>query len=532
MPAGMNELPEVITALLDPAQYEDENLSRVELLQTQMSFVLLTGRYAYKIRKPVNLGYVDYSTLEKREHFSRTELELNRRLCPDSYLGLVPVTRHRGKIRLGDGGEIVDYAVKMKRLPQNGMMDRLLETGGLTAEMVMAVARRMAEFHQKAATGGEIDTFGSLETIRGNVRENFEQSRPYIGRALSQAHFDALQGYFDRFLETGESLFARRVAEGKIRDCHGDLHSAHVNFNGDDICVYDCIEFNDRFRYGDTASEIAFLAMDLDRHGRSDLKQVFVSEYVRYHNDRGLYALLKFYQAYRAHIRAKVACFKLDDPFVPDEEKAAELARAVGYFDLALAYTLPRPRLFITSGLTGCGKSTVAAALTRHLGLRHISSDINRKKLAGIEPGSPAPAAYAEGLYSPDMTRRTYDAMLGEAEKTLAGGGSVILDATFLKKSDRARALRLAEQYSAEPVIIECRLDEKEAVTRLEQRAAEPGNVSDGCQAVYERQRADAEPVDELPEGPNHAIIDTRRNPEDAIRGIIDNLIAPPDPIK
>ncbi|ADJ26361.1 aminoglycoside phosphotransferase [Dehalogenimonas lykanthroporepellens BL-DC-9] len=524
----MSRLPEVITALLDPAQYPNENPSRVELLQTQMSFVLLTDRYAYKIRKPVNLGYVDYSSLEKRRHFSRKELDLNRRLCPDGYLDMVAVTRDHGKIVLGGDGEIIDYAVRMKRLPQDGMMDRLLAEDGLTSDMITAVARKMAEFHQGAATGGDIDEFGSLETIRGNVAENFEQSRPYIGRALSQAHFDALKAYFDRFLETGAPLFARRVAEGRIRDCHGDLHSAHVNFNGDEICIYDCIEFNDRFRYGDTASEIAFLAMDLDRHGRSDLKQAFVAEYARHANDRGLYRLLKFYQAYRAHIRAKVACFKLDDPFVPEEEKTAELSKARGYFDLALAYTLSSPLLFITSGPTGCGKSTLAGTLTRHLGLRHISSDITRKKLAGIEPGTPASAAYTEGLYSPEMTQRTYVAMLDSAEKVLAGGGSVILDATFLKKTDRDRALGLAKRYSARPVIIECRLDEAEARQRLERRATEPGNVSDGCWAVYQRQRDSAEPVEELPEGRNHVIIDTRHDPEEAIRDIIAILIETP----
>ncbi|MDV2989845.1 MAG: AAA family ATPase [Dehalogenimonas sp.] len=521
----MSQLPEVITALLQPSQYPDECPQQVELLQTQMSFVLLTGKYAYKIRKPVNLGYVDYSTLEKRKLFGEKELVLNRRLCPGSYVGLVPVVRnHKGKIQLGGEGETLDYAVKMNQLPLTGMMDHLLQTNRLTGDMVAAVARKMAFFHAEAATGGEINRFGSLDTISGNIAENFEQSRPYIGRALSQRQFDALRSYFDRFLADHAAMLDNRIAGDHIRDCHGDLHSAHVNFNGSDICIYDCIEFNDRFRYGDTASEIAFLAMDLDRHGRSDLRQIFVKEYVHASGDRRLYALLKFYQAYRAHIRAKVACFKLDDPFVSPEEKAAELAKAQGYFDLATAYILPRPQLFITTGVTGCGKSTLAAELTRHLGLRHISSDITRKTLAGLAPETPAPAAFGQGLYSPEQTLRTYNAMLNEAGKVLAGGESAILDATFLRRDDRAAALKLAAQYGAEAMIIECRLSEPEQLARLDRRQKE-ASVSDGCREIYAHQKDRLEPADELPVGRNHVIIDTQDSVEANVRQIVDLLV-------
>lgn len=521
----MSQLPEVITALLQTSQYPDECPQRVELLQTQMSFVLLTDKFAYKIRKPVNLGYVDYSTLEKRKLFSEKELTLNRRLCPGAYIGLVPVVRNKkGRIQLDGEGETVDYAVKMKRLPMAGMMDYLLQTDGVTIDMVAAVARKMVEFHAGAATGGDINRFGSLDTIRGNIEENFEQSRPYIDRALSQRQFDALKIYFDRFLEDHAGVLEGRVAGDHIRDCHGDLHSAHVNFNGDAICVYDCIEFNDRFRYGDTASEIAFLAMDLDRHGRSDLRQVFVREYVRVSGDRRLYDLLKFYQAYRAHIRAKVACFKLDDPFVSAEEKTEELEKARGYFDLATAYSLPRPQLLITTGVTGCGKSSLAAALTRHLGLRHISSDVIRKTMAGLSPETPAVAPFGQGLYTPENTRRTYIAMLHETGKVIAGGESAILDATFLRHDDRAAALRLAEQYNAEAMIIECRATEAEINARLERRQTEVG-ASDGCRQVYLKQKDVLEAVNELPIGRNHVIIDTEEPLEANVRRIVDLLI-------
>ncbi|MEN8613790.1 AAA family ATPase [Dehalogenimonas sp. THU2] len=519
----MSQLPEVITALMDPARYPDERLDEVNLIQTQMSFVLLTGNYAYKIRKPVNLGYVDYSTLEKRKYFSDKELILNRRLCPDTYIEVMPVVRRNSGIFLGGDGEIIDYAVRMKRLPSHGMMDRLLENGELTPEMVSAVAAKVADFHAAAETNADISRFGALATISGNIDENFDQSRPYIGRALSQRLFDNLRLYFDAFLKDHGAIFEHRVAEGHIRDCHGDLYSAHINFGAGDICIYDCIEFNDRFRYGDTASEAAFLAMDLDRYGRADLRQVFVSAYVRSSGDSDLGELLRFYQAYRAHVRAKVACFKLDDPFVPDYEKAVELQKARGYFDLALAYTRKGPRMIIMVGFTGYGKSSLAEGLARHQGMFYISSDITRKNLAGINPAERADEAIAAGLYSREMTEKTYSAMLAWAEPALQMRESVILDATFLKRSGRESALDLARRHNAEALIIECRLDEEELKTRLEKRLSEH-TVSDGRWEVYLSQKPGFEPVTEVPIGPNHVIIDTLKPVDDNLREIIDRL--------
>ncbi len=347
----MAQLPAVIEALLDPEHYPDDAPVEVKLIQTQMSFVLLTGRHAYKLRKPVNLGYVDYTTLERRKLFSDKEVALNRRLCPDTYLGVIPVTRQGGRITLGGDGEVIDYAVKMKQLPDEGMLDYRLKVGAVTPAMIESVAGTVAAFHAAAETNPEISGFGSLDSIRRNIDENFDQSRPYIGRALSQRQFDALRQYFDIFLRDHAETLARRASEGRIRDCHGDLHAAHISFQDGGICIFDCIEFNDRFRYGDTASEVAFLAMDLDRSGRADLRQAFVFEYIKQSGDSGICSLLNFYQAYRAHIRAKVACFKLDDPFVPEAEKAVELAKARGYFDLELAYTRHGPKLFIMTGV-------------------------------------------------------------------------------------------------------------------------------------------------------------------------------------
>ena len=519
----MAQLPEVIVALLDPAQYPDDAPVEVKLIQTQMSFVLLTDRHAYKIRKPVNLGYVDYTTLERRRLFSDKEIVLNRRLCPDAYLGVIPVTKADGRIRLGGNGDVVDYAVKMKQLPAGGMLDQRLRTGEVTPAMMESVADVVSRFHADAETSIEISCFGSLDSIKRNIDENFDQSRPYIGRALSQWQFDGLRTFFDTFLRDHAAALTRRVAGGHIRDCHGDLHSAHICFRDSGICIFDCIEFNDRFRYGDTASEVSFLAMDLDHFGRADLRQAFVFEYIRKSGDAGLCELLRFYQAYRAHIRAKVACFKLDDPFVPADEKAAELAKAQAYFDLELSYTRHKPQLFIMVGFTGCGKSSLATELARHLGAFYISSDLTRKKIAGISPTAHGGDVVDLGLYSPEMTEKVYAAMMEEAEQALAMWHTVILDASFLKRAAREKAVDMARSHNAQFLIVECQLNESELKKRLEKRLAGT-SVSDGTWQVYLSQKPKFEPVTEVPIGRNHVIIDTSLPIAVHLRQIIDTL--------
>jgi len=332
----MPQLPEVVEALLKPKAYP-EAPQGVEMVQTQMSFVFLTDNYVYKVKKPVNLGYLDYTTLEKRQFYCQREVELNRRLCPDVYLGVVPITREKGDILVDGQGEIIEYAVKMRRLPEGAMMDVLLAGNQVSPEMVTSVAQKLVEFHQKAKTDANISAFGDLDTISQNTEENFTQTEKYIGNTISPEQYQHIKDYTDSFVEKNVSLFHKRIADGRIRDCHGDLHAAHVCFaNG--ICIYDCIEFNDRFRYCDIASEVAFLAMDLDHYGRADLSRSFVNAYVAQSQDKELLELLNFYKCYRAYVRGKVESFKLDDPHISDEEKAKVLATAKRYFELAGSY--------------------------------------------------------------------------------------------------------------------------------------------------------------------------------------------------
>jgi len=334
-------LPSVVKALLDPDVYPHKP-QKIELVQTQMSFIFLTGEYVYKIKKPVNLGYLDYTTLERRRLFCHQELELNRRLCPDVYLAVAPIVKQKGRLRIEGQGEAIEYAVKMKQLPHDRMMDVLLSRGQVTQEMVARVAKRLVDFHLKAETNPEIAAFGKLDVIRQNCDENFAQTDKYVGLTIFRPKYERIKGYTDDFIKSNASLFEKRVRENRIRDCHGDLHAAHICFTAPDsiggVCIYDCIEFNERFRYCDVASEVAFLAMDIDCYQQASLSQHLVNTYVELSHDEELVKLLDFYKCYRAYVRGKVESFKLDDPYIPEEEKAKVLTAARSYFRLAESY--------------------------------------------------------------------------------------------------------------------------------------------------------------------------------------------------
>lgn len=516
----MSELPELVLALLKPDAYP-EPVTRIELMQTQMSFIFITGDFVYKVKKPVNLGYLDYTTLPQREFFCSKEVELNRRLCPQTYLSVLPVTKYEQKITVNGQGEVIDYAVKMRYLPQQFMMNVLIGQDMVTAEMVERVAAKMADFHNTAATGPDIIKFGLPEAIKINTDENFNQTEKYFGKTISAAKFSRIKQYTVNFLKDQAEFFMQRATGGRVRDCHGDLHAAHVCFT-DGICIYDCIEFNDRFRYCDVASEIAFLAMDLDHYGRADLSRIFTEAYVDHSKDSGLAALLNFYKCYRAYVRGKVESFKLDDSYIGDEEKKRVQTVASGYFDLADSYTRVKPLLIITVGLVGTGKSTAARALAKRLGTEVIVSDVTRKKLAGMASKDRYLADYNAGIYTQEFSRRTYDAIFDEAGKLLAKNRSVILDASFIKAEERLKAKEIAAAAGADFYIIECTLAEDEIKKRLSRRL-ELGSISDGRWEIYLPQKQRFEAVREVTED-RHIIIDTFTGADNYIAGVVDKL--------
>ena len=329
-------LPPFIQALLKPETYP-HLAPEITLVQTHISYVLLAGDFVYKIKKPVDFGFLNFTTLEKRKHFCEEELLLNRRLCPSLYLGLVAVTEQNGNFSLDGAGTQVEYAVKMARMPEERMMAKVIAQGGLSKEIIDRIIAILVPFYAKAETGSAIEQFGTAQAVSVNVLENFEQTQGFIGcTALSQAQFDTISGYARAFLGK-EDLFAARVAAGRVRDCHGDLYSANICL-ADEIYIYDCIEFNQRFRYCDVASDVAFLAMDLDFHGLPELSAYFIDRFCQAAGDITLLPMLNFYKCYRAYVRGKIGLFTAHAPEVDPATSENCLALAKKYFALAERY--------------------------------------------------------------------------------------------------------------------------------------------------------------------------------------------------
>ncbi|MGA2680234.1 MAG: phosphotransferase [Candidatus Bathyarchaeia archaeon] len=325
----------VVDALLTAEAYP-EDTGKIELIQTHISFVFLTKEFVYKVKKAVNFGFLDFSTLQKRQFFCQKELDLNRRLCPEIYLKVVPINKSN-TIKIEGDGETIEYALKMKRLPQEAIMTRLLSKNKVGSKVIDELAKIIAMFHQNAQSSGAINEFGSLKIIKVNWDENFTQTEKYKNQTIPGAEYELLEEKVNKFVKSNKALFEDRVKRGKIRDCHGDLHSGNI-FITDKICIFDAIEFNDRFRYSDVASDVAFLAMDLDFQQRSDLADYLVERYIAYSKDQELTKVLPFYKCYRAYVRGKVISFKLDDPSVSNKEKAGAAKEAQAYFKLAAEY--------------------------------------------------------------------------------------------------------------------------------------------------------------------------------------------------
>lgn len=502
-------LPAAIAALLDPASYPHP-VERVDLVQTHISYVVLAGDYVYKLRKPVNFGFLDFTTLGKRRADCRREVALNSRLCARLYLGVVAVRFDGRRYALDGRGRVVDYAVKMRRLPRERMMDALLEAGELTPEMVGALAELIAAFHAAAPHDRSVDRYGSIAVIRRNWEENFAQTERYVGRTIAPEQFACLRAWVRGTLRRERGTFRRRVAQGRIRDGHGDLRTSAVCFDAKGICVFDCIEFNRRFRCADVAADVAFLVMDLEFRGHAELAATFVERYVAASGDDGLRGLLPFYACYRAYVRGKVESFRLDEPEVGEDDKraAAEIARRS--FALACRYAdqQPLPLLVLVCGLSGSGKSTLATRLAAELGAELESSDVVRKALAGVPPTEHRAGLFRRGLYTPRMTERVYAELTQRAERLLAAGRSVVLDATFGARRHRARALALAERAGAHALCIECRASEAVIYQRMLQREHDPNVVSDARWETYLAQRATFEPLDDV-DARRHVVVDT-----------------------
>ncbi len=522
-------LPLLVEAMMRPGFYPDSP-ARIELKQTHISCVFLAGDFVYKVKKPVHFTFLDCSDLDSRYHYCCEEVRLNARLSPGVYLGVFAIFKCGDSLVLGPQvraahPEAVEYAVKMRRLPEARMLDRLIALGQADRGTIRAIAARIAEFHASASSN-RAWTYGSAAAIWSCVIEDIAQNEAFIGHTLSKDQFAAIDAFCRTFITAHWRLLNDRAHEGRVREGHGDLRAEHICLAGNEneIEVIDCVEFSERLRYGDVASEIAFLAMDLERLGAPRLADELVEAYAEITGDEELAVLVPFYKCYRACVRGKVESLRSHEREVGAAacERARQLAGS--YFDLALRYARgSSPALIVVCGLSGSGKSTVARMLQHRKGFRAINSDRVRKRLASVSPHERVRTDYGANIYSEKFTKIAYDAMLAEAECLLSEGCGAILDATFKASADRQLALALAARRGVPVLFVECVVGEDEAIRRLQRRTSIEDEVSDATPEVYQRQRAEFEPIREIPPR-NHLRIDTTRRREYLVAEIEDAL--------
>jgi len=475
-------LPALIQALLQPQAYPHAVTEPIRLMQTHVSYVLLTGEYAYKLKKPVNFGFLDYSTLEKRHHFCQEELRLNQRAAAPLYLEVCPITQQGDGYHLQGKGVAVEYAVKMRQFPQAALLSHLFEQGDVSEDLLRRLAARVADFHQQAETSDYIRAFGAVSRVRQAIDENYEQTVDFIGGPQTQQQFDQTKAYTDRFFAERADLFRQRQDQGWIRACHGDLHLGNICYWQDQLLLFDCIEFNEPFRFVDVMYDIAYIVMDLVLRGRPDLTGQFLSHYVEQTGDWEGLQVLPLYVSRQAYVRAKVTSFLLQDPSVPEADRQQASATAARYYRLAWSYVQPQTgAVYMMAGLSGAGKTTVARALGRQLGAIHLRSDAVRKHLAGV----PLQQRGGDDLYTPEMTQRTYERLLDLGFMLAQQGYRVILDAKYDRQGLRQPVIEQAQACNLPLQICHCTAPQTVLEARLQARQ---GDIADATVAVLTKQ--------------------------------------------
>ncbi|MBE9139286.1 AAA family ATPase [Nodosilinea sp. LEGE 07088] len=474
-------LPQLIQQMCQPEFYPHAVVEPIRLMQTHVSYVLLTGDYAYKVKKPVNFGFLDYSTLEQRHHFCQEELRLNQRGAGPLYLEVVAIAQTGDTYHLG-GDNPVEYAVKMVQFPQDTLLSALHQRGELTPALMEALAAAVADFHLQAETNDHIRSFGTVEQIRQAFDENYAQTEGYIGGPQTQAQFDETKAYTDAFFASQGDLFEQRIAENWIRACHGDLHLNNLCLWQGQLYLFDCIEFNEPFRYVDVMYDVGFVVMDLLSKNCADLATVFLNHYVERTGDWEGVQLLPLYISRQAYVRAKVTSFLLGDPSVDEATKRAATVTAAGYYRLAWSVCQPqRGSLYLMAGLSGSGKSTTARQLAPQLNAIHLRSDAVRKHLAGW----PLDQRGDDSLYTPAMSAKTYDRLLALGITLAQAGYSVILDAKYDRQLFRQEAIDRTQQAGLSLQILHCTAPTEVLEARVRDRA---GDIADATVTILQRQ--------------------------------------------
>lgn len=478
----------LIHALQNPACYPHP-VGQIQLLETHISWVILTGDYVYKFKKSLNLGFLDYSTLEKRHYFCKEELRLNRRTAPELYLDVIPVSGSPTSPLLGDASDPIEYAVKMRQFPQDALLSQLLKKDELTSILIDQLADVITSFHAEIQTAPPDSTYGLPEMILQPVQENFNQIREQFPRDQIPEPMQKIEQWALSEYQHCRPLMLHRHAAGFIRECHGDLHLNNITLLDHRPVLFDAIEFNPNLRYIDTISETAFLIMDLEANNRSDLAWRLLNHCLEKNGDYNAVPLLRFYLCYRAMVRAKINAIRTTQQSADSIERTQGLTEFYKYLDLADTYTRnAHNRLLITHGLSGSGKTVLSQQLLENWPAIRLRSDVERKRLAGLKPAQRSDSGLDSGLYSTTMSERTYQHLARLAETILKAGFNVIVDATFLKPEQRRSFYQLAKQLGIPFHILAVEAQEKTLRQRIASRHAQGSDASEADQTVLDQQ--------------------------------------------
>ncbi len=487
----------LLEALQNAALY-DHPVQEFQVIQTHISWVLLTGEFAYKIKKPVDFGFLNFTALDRRLHYCQEELRLNQRLAPELYLDVVAIHGTEEQPSLSGSGEPLEYALKMKQFPQDGLLSTLEAQGQLQTEHIDVLATLLARFHADIPCVEESSPLGTANAVVEPMRQNFVQIRAMLTDAGDLAQLEQLEGWAESTAERLHELLNQRRANGHVRECHGDAHLGNIALLDGKPLLFDCIEFNEEFKWIDTASDFAFLAMDLQHRGHPQLAARLVNRYLEESGDYESARVLDFYRAYRAMVRGKIALFQMSVPGQSDAQVAALLQTYRSYADLAETYTeIPQPYLLVMHGVSGTGKSTASAAIVEQLSAIRIRSDAERKRLHGLARNESSHSGIQGGIYTQEASARVYEYMLQTSETLLRAGQPVVVDAAFLKRSQRDLFHALAERMAVAHLIIHCNTSEQFAREWIQQRQQAGEDVSEAGTEVLEAQLASQEPLEE-----------------------------------
>jgi len=496
-----DDVARLIEGLMRPESYPGR-VETVEHIETHISHLMLAGDFAYKLKKPIDLGFLDFSTLERRLHCCEEEMRLNRRLADALYIGVVPISGTPDAPRVEVEGSVLEYAVKMHRFPQASLLDRQPLSGSL----MLRLGERVADFHAAVQSAGPATGFGTPDAVLEPMLENVRAVRARASWPENLSRLDRLEAWIHERHRTLTPLIERRLRQGFVRECHGDMHRGNIALVGDVIHIFDAIEFNPDLRWIDTASEVAFLIMDLEQAGEGGCAGLFLNRYLERSGDYGLLALLDFYKVYRAMVRAKVLAIRLDQSDLEPDEAARVRCDCTHYLQFAESYTVPRqPHLLIACGLSGSGKSCIASRLREVLPFIHLRSDIERKRLFGLRENARTASDPGSGIYFPSATDWTYDRLRRLASGILESGYDVLVDATFLSRSRRRRFIELARRHGAGFAILALEAPLEILRQRVMHRLASNDDASEANVSVLEHQHAERQPL--TPNERMHAVV-------------------------